>query len=88
MDDHGVPMLTDFGISRASIYSFEPFKTSRYSEPKGTFPWMAYELLEFFECSMNPKACQAKIICTKASDMWAFGMVIYVRPCFPISVFK
>lgn len=72
-------MLTDFGISRASFYTSEMFRTSHYYGVKGTSAWMAYELLEFLECSKeNSAACYAPFKCTKESDMWAFGMVIYV----------
>ena len=65
-------MLTDFGQSRALAYSHASLRTSESGEVKGTSHFMAYELLEFID---NEKA---QVICTKASDMWSFGMVIYV----------
>lgn len=33
---------------------------------------MAYELLKFLDDS------ECEVVCTKESDMWAFGMVLYV----------
>lgn len=35
---------------------------------------MAYELLEFLGSDGT-----VEIKCTKATDMWAFGMLVYVR---------
>lgn len=80
MDDAGIPKLTDFGVSRAAIYS-SPLNTTSYFRPKGTLPWMAYELLAFFDCDQEISPL-IEFKCTKASDMWAFGMVIYVRRPF------
>lgn len=67
-------MLTDFGLSRAEIYSLINLRTTMYNVPKGTAPFMAYELLEFIGSDGT-----VEIKCTKATDMWAFGMLVYVR---------
>lgn len=66
-------MLTDFGQSRASNYSQPGLRTSAYDLMKGTANWMAYELLAFFDDMTS-----GEVICTKETDMWAFGMVVYV----------
>ena len=71
MSKSGLPMLTDFGLSRELQYSITALRSSAYGTMKGTIPWMAYELLE--DDNFN-------FICTEATDMWAFGMVVYVRP--------
>ena len=67
-------MLADFGHSRALSYVNNALKTSSSGRIKGTYHWMSYELAEVIQ---NP---DKEIICTKASDMWAYGMVLYV--CF------
>lgn len=72
MTTDGIPMLADFGVSRALIYSNKDLNTSTYGRFKGTPRWMAYELVV-----KNPNN---EVICAEASDMWAYGMVIYV--CF------
>ena len=75
MTSFGRPMLTDFGLSRALDYSIPDMRTSSYGRLKGTSHWMAYELAKVLE-DPNPE-----FICTKPSDMWAFGMVLYVCSC-------
>lgn len=70
-------MLADFGLSHAVKYSISDMKTSSYSRLKGTCNWMAYELAKVVK---NPTI---EIEYTAASDMWAFGMVLYVCSCTP-----
>ena len=72
MDRSGTPKLSDFGQSRASNYSIVSLKTTSYDKVKGTSHWLSYELLEFLDNS------DSDVICTRESDMWAFGMVLYV----------
>lgn len=72
MSIHGTPMLTDFGQSRASVYAQMRLEAAVLDDKKSTTRWMAYELLDFLEDE------DADIVCTKASDIWALGMVIYV----------
>lgn len=55
-------------------YTIKFLKTSDHARNKGTAPWTAYELVKFVS---HPT--KAKIVCTEASDVWAFGMVLYVR---------
>lgn len=73
MTSAGTPMLADFGHSRSLNYSNIGLITSSYGRLKGTTHWIAYELLEALE---DPSKT---IVCTEASDMWAYGMVLYVR---------
>ena len=73
MTGSGLPMLSDFGHSRALNYTRSFLKTSTHDTVKGSAHWIAYELLEFLEND------DAEVVCTKASDIWAFGMVVYVR---------
>ena len=65
-------MLADFGLSRALDYSDPGMKTLSYSNLKGTPYWIAYEL------AISIESPDQEFICTKASDMWAFGMTVYV----------
>ncbi|TDL15432.1 kinase-like protein, partial [Rickenella mellea] len=60
----GVPLLTDFGISRAMVLTH----TVTWSrELMGSVRWMAYELIAPQESGPQ-----------KITDVWAFGMVVYV----------
>ena len=72
MTSAGIPKLADFGLSRTLSDSPTALETSSFGELKGTTRWMAYELLQFLD------GYGAEVICTKASDVWAFGMTIYV----------
>lgn len=65
------PMLTDFGISRILVES----KTFTGTDSlKGNVRWMAIELLDWRLHSSKPE----HQFHTKATDVWAFGMVLYV----------
>lgn len=74
MNNQGVPMLTDFGMSHANEYSLAVLNSTEASRDilQGTTAWLAYEILKGFEDDDAP------IIYTPASDTWAFGMVLYV----------
>lgn len=72
MSSTGVPMLTDFGQSRALYYTQSSLVSSAHDNLKGSSHWVAYELLGFLDTP------EAQVICTKPSDMWAFGMVVFV----------
>ena len=67
-------MLSDFGVSRLLVNSKTVIGTTSL---KGVMRWMAPELIEpDEEDEMEDRtrhACH-----TKATDVWAFGMVIYV----------
>ena len=63
-----MPLVTDFGISHALATSSARAQTT--SGAKGTVRWMAVELFGFGSAS-STKA-------TKESDVWAFGMTVYV----------
>ena len=51
-------------------YSQTILATTNHNSGKGSIRWMAYELLASEEDEVKH---------TKESDMWAYGMVIYVR---------
>jgi serine/threonine protein kinase len=65
----GRALLSDFGISRLLINSVEIAGTTTL---KGTARWMAPELIA-------PEDIDSKHeFHTKATDVWAFGMTVYV----------
>ena len=71
-------MICDFGLARA-ITSSKSFMTNS-SGNKGTVRYLAYELVALpDEYSIH----------TTASDVWAFGMVVYVsfslKSCLKLS---
>ena len=70
----GVPVLTDFGISRSPNQLELNSETTALGELSGMTPWLAYELLEIAEG--NGRISQVDY--TKPCDMWSFGMVVYV----------
>ena len=72
-------MLADFGLSRALVYSDPNMKTVSHNA-KGTFPWMAYELAQILL-----GITESEFICNEASDMWAYGMVLYVSPWLSVA---
>lgn len=62
-------MISDFGLSRM-ISSEQSFSTSLdHGAVKGTIRWMAFELFGLDDDDVEH---------TKASDMWAYGMILYV----------
>ena len=63
----GTAMICDFGMTRA-ITSSESFKTFT-STSEGVSRYLAYELVA------SP---DEYLIHTTASDVWAFGVVVYV----------
>lgn len=72
MNIDGIPLLTDFGISRIVEESVTLTGTSSL---KGNTRWMSIELL-------NPDILEGSTkkheFHTKQSDVWAYGMVLYV----------
>ena len=68
----GKPMLTDFGISRIVQ---EGLTITRTSTLKGNVRWMAIELVN---PSAFAEATQKHEFQTFASDVWAYGMVVFV----------
>lgn len=69
MNHEGRPLLSDFGVSRIIVESVTITGTASL---KGNLRYMAPELLK--EPPMNPN----HKLHTKESDVWAFGMVLYV----------
>lgn len=74
MTDDGVPMLSDFGQARAIQYTVSAFVTTNHLRERGTINWIAPEIAQYIDEDDNAN----EIICTKFSDMWSYGMVIYV----------
>ncbi len=80
MSDSGEPLLADFGISRC-ISSSDTANTT--TGLKGSARWMAIELLS---PSPNERAEAGKH--TMQTDIWAYGMVVYVRTISLVSNLK
>ena len=68
MSSDGRPVLADFGISRFVSVNGETAEASY----EGSIRWMAWELMN--ELMMG----SGRLVHTKESDVWAFGMVVYV----------
>ena len=66
----GRAVLSDFGVSRLLVNSKTVIGTTAL---RGVMRWMAPELIEPEEEIETVHACH-----TKATDVWAFGMVVYV----------
>ena len=64
-------MLSDFGVSRLLVNSITVAGTLSL---KGVMRWMAPELI-----LPNEEIQMKHSFHTKATDVWAFGMVTYVR---------
>ena len=89
----GQPVICDFGLSRMLSYSQTILASTSYKNTRGSIRWMAYELLQtssdLLEAKIevsSPEGNDTRQVAdteqnrhTKASDMWAFGMVTYVR---------
>ena len=73
----GRPVLSDFGLSRLLVNSMTVVGTMSL---KGVTRWMAPELIE---PGVTRHACH-----TKATDVWAFGMVTYVCSMLSANVFS
>lgn len=74
MTEDGIPMLSDFGQARAIQYTFSAMKTTHNFRERGTMNWIAPEIAQYIDDEENAN----EIICTVYSDMWSYGMVIYV----------
>ena len=71
-------MLSDFGISCLLAGSVTLEGTAN---PKGSARWTAVELIE-----PDPDdILGTRTFHTKSSDVWAYGMVLYVRQPQPLS---
>ena len=71
LSDFDEPLLADFGISRC-VTSASISDTS--TSPKGSARWMARE---FFMFGLDES--DTIVEHSKETDVWAFGMVLYVR---------
>ena len=68
MNSDGRPIVADFGISRFVSVNGEPTEASY----EVSILLMASELIE------ELMSGSGRLVHTKKSDVWAFGMVIYV----------
>lgn len=87
IDDVGTLVLTDYGHGRL-IHCTQAFAGITTSDPtSGSIRWMAHELFDpqpsvgLDDSSSNGESKLGKSYFTKATDIWAFGMVIYVLEC-------
>ena len=67
-------MLSNFGSSRSVE---DEVTTSEMRSSKCSINWMAIELVSDTEGTAKPK-----LLHTKKSDIWSYGMVVYVRDYF------
>lgn len=75
MSESGEPLICDFGISRMLDSSQSLFNSTTHGgDIKGSTRWMAIELLNAIE-GKEPKH-------SKETDVWAYGMTLYVRISF------
>lgn len=68
ISDDGTPLLSDFGISHVLMSENTAVIKTSSGNTSGTLRWMAYEQLT----ADYP-------IYTIPTDIWAFGMTVYVR---------
>lgn len=66
MNERGEPVICDYRMSVIAYHTQSFIESGTYENLKKTTRWLAPELLE-------PNAMH-----TKASDIWAFGMTVYV----------
>lgn len=78
MSEQNVPLLADFGVAGRIAGSIA---TTGKTSARGTTRWMAIEL--FTGVPGNSDDGDGLNIRTKESDVWAFGMTIYV--CYFLS---
>jgi serine/threonine protein kinase len=77
VDSHGNPVISDFGTSRLLVNNRTVAGTKKM---KGNVRWMAIELMKEQPVPPTDNSDNAPHnFHTKESDIWAFGMVIYVR---------
>ena len=73
MSGDGHAMVADFGISRFVSVNGEPAEASY----EGSVRWMAYELID------DLMSGSGRLVHTKESDVWAFGMAVHVSDTCP-----
>lgn len=68
----GVPMLIDFGQARSSYYAQMNLEITSQTRNDSSSRWLAYEIFDF----LDNEGAEGQ--CTVESDIWSFGMVLYV----------
>jgi len=63
----GVPLLTDFGISKVDPSSSSSPAFSSSGSDRGSLRWKAYEFFDYNQTSTSPN---------EKTDVWAFGMTL------------
>ena len=74
MSSDGHAKLCDFGVSR--MVSASSSMANLSTGPTGTIRYLAYEFLS---------GSSEEMMYTTKSDVWAFGMTVYVRPA-PLAI--
>ena len=69
ISESGIPQICDFGMSRLIVASQSSLWQTTADSLKGSIRWLAIEFLK-------PGKLQYRH--TKETDIWAFGMTIYV----------
>ncbi len=75
------PLIIDFGVSRADSDLVDTTHIVEVSNHNavGTIRWLAKEFFSFFKLPPEELERQPRPQgCNKATDIWAFGMTIYV----------
>jgi serine/threonine protein kinase len=71
MSSTGVPMLSDFGVSRVIDASHV---TTDTTSVRCSTRWMAYELFP----QLDGTSYRKPVTPNERTDVWAFGMTVYV----------
>lgn len=74
MSSSGVPLLTDFGISRLESSSGTGYNTDSV---RGSTRWLAYEFFQISDNDDDPPPGH-----NKKTDVWSYGMTLLVCPTF------
>ena len=83
-------MITDFGSARMTSYTRAFLQTTTGNTRLSTLRWEAYEIIiqdyhaELADTEGLDEDEDTGGHHTKESDMWSFGMVIYVRMSFSL----
>ncbi len=74
VSDMGIPLLTDFGISRLESSSTTGYNTESV---RGSTRWLAYEFFEISDNDDDPPPGH-----NEKTDVWSYGMTLLVSHGF------